>query len=264
MKICPYSKTRITKCYQTSMCFRSCRGERRSLRTKEARKNPKLLELALRQLLMEAPVDQKARHRGLMAAAIFLFALLIPGLALAQRPQRMGRVGRMGGGQPGVNQRARQRQNPGPFGRRDQHAHPPGFFQRLRELPPEDQERVMTNDERFRNLPPERQQQIQRNLQKWNSLSPEQKQQVRQRQEILESLSPAQRQEARALFPQYNHLPPERKQAVMKAFLHMRDLPPARRERFLSSPKVGQRFSPEERDLLRGLGQLLPPRRPPA
>lgn len=232
------------------------------MRTEEAEKIPKLSEKALRHLMMEARVDQKARLRGMMSAAIFLFALLIPGLALAQRPQRMGRVGRMGGGQPSVHQRAGQWSNRGPLGRRDQHAHPPGFFQRLRELPPEDQERVMANDEHFRSLSPDQQQRIQRNLQKWNSLSPEQKQQVRERQEILESLSPAQRQEARALFPRYNHLPPERKQAVMKAFLHMRDLPPARRERFLSSPKVDQRFSPEERDLLRGLGQLLPPRRP--
>jgi uncharacterized protein DUF3106 len=215
--------------------------------------------LTLQDSLVEARAELLARHRGLHATGIFLASLLIPALALAQG---QGRAGKMEGGPPtvnqGANQRAGQWPNPGPQARPGQRPPPPGFFQRLRELPPAEQERVMANNERFRNLPPERQQQIQKNLQKWNSLSPEQKQRVRERQEILESLSPAQRQEARALFPQYNHLPPDRKQAVMNAFLHMRDLPPARRERFLSSPGVEARFSPEERDLLRGLGKLLP------
>ena len=211
--------------------------------------------MTLQDPLVKARVELLARHRGLKATGIFLASLLIPALALAQG---QGRAGMMGGGPPRVNQQARPEPNPGRQARSGQRPHPPGFFQRLRELPPAEQERVMANNERFRNLPPERQQQIQKNLQKWNSLSPEQKQQVRERQEILESLSLAQRQEARALFPQYNHLAAGRKQAVMNAFLHLRDLPAARRERFLSSPEVERRFSTEERDLLRGLGKLLP------
>lgn len=139
-----------------------------------------------------------------------------------------------------------------------QHPHAPGFFERLRELPPDEQERVMANDERFQRLPPARQAMIRRNLEHWNSLTPEQKERTRERQEILESLSPAQRMEARSIFPQYLRLPPERKAAVRQAFLRARDLPAGQREEFLSSPEVTGRFSPEEVDVLRGLTKLLP------
>jgi hypothetical protein len=142
--------------------------------------------------------------------------------------------------------------------RGDRHEHPPGFFKRLRELPPDEQERVMANDERFQRLPRERQAEIRKNLRHWNSLTPQQKQATRERQEILGSLPPEKRAEARALFPRYNRLPPGRKQAVTQAFMRLANLPPAQRERFLSSPQLENRFSPEERDLLRGLSGLLP------
>jgi hypothetical protein len=167
-----------------------------------------------------------------------------------------------GGGTPRVNQEDNQQRRGGPTqGPRagpDRHSHPPAFFKRLRELPPEEQERVMANDERFQRLPPARQTIIRRNLERWNSLTPRQKEQIRERQEILESLSPAQRREARALFPRYNHLPPDRKKAVREAFLHARDLSPSQREQFLSSSEVTDNFSPPERRLLRGLTRLLP------
>ena len=137
-----------------------------------------------------------------------------------------------------------------------------GFFQRLRDLPPWQQERFMANNPRFRQLPPQRQQMIRERLRKWNAMSPEEKQRFRQREEIFQSLSPAQRQEARKIFPQWQALPPGRRQAVLQAFRRLRDLPPQQRERFLASPGVRERFSPHEQNILRGLSRLLPGARP--
>src|SRR5512146_570526 len=51
-----------------------------------------------------------------------------------------------------------------------------GFFARLRELPPKEQERILKNNKRFQSLPPERQKRIRENLEHWNQLTPEQKQ----------------------------------------------------------------------------------------
>jgi hypothetical protein len=99
---------------------------------------------------------------------------------------------------------------------------------------------------------------IRRNLDRWNSPTPQQRERIRERQETLESLSPEQRREARLLFPQYPRLPLERKLAVRRGFVPSRDLPPAQRHKFLSSPDVMERFSPQELRVLRGLARLLP------
>ncbi len=140
---------------------------------------------------------------------------------------------------------------------RDNHQHPPGFFQHLRDLPPEQQDRILANDQRFRQLPPQRQQQIRENLRRWNALTPQQKQIMRQRQAILQSMTPEQRHQLQNIFPHYRQLPDNRKRAVLNAFQRMRDMTPAQRHRFLSSPNVQQRFSPQEQQLLHQLNGVL-------
>jgi len=119
-------------------------------------------------------------------------------------------------------------------------------------------EKKVAHAQRFQSLPPEQQERIDENLRRWNAFSPAQKEQIRERQEILASLSSAQRQEARALFPEWGRLEPQRRQAVLEAFRHLRGLPPDQRQDYLSSPEVQQQFSPEERQVLEGLSQLLP------
>lgn len=138
----------------------------------------------------------------------------------------------------------------------------PGFFRRLRDLPPKEQERVLANDKRFQSLPRERQKMIRENLRRWNQLSPQRKQQLRERAEIFARLTPAQRQEARGIFREWRELGPLERRKILRAFRMMRDLPPGERGRFLASPRVRERFSPHERNMLRKLGKLLPPQEP--
>jgi uncharacterized protein DUF3106 len=180
---------------------------------------------------------------GLRAGLVWPLVLLLfsAGTALGQRP----------GLRRGLGPRPRPNQS--------RPAEPPvGFFKRLRELPPAEQERVMASDARFRRLPSVRQQMIRQRLERWNALTPEQHARFREREEIFESLSPAQREEARALFPEWRRLPLERRNALMEAFRQVRDMPPGQREQFLNGPEAVQRFSPEERSLLGGLTRLLP------
>jgi hypothetical protein len=134
---------------------------------------------------------------------------------------------------------------------------PPNLFQRLRELPPQEQERLMAS-EQFRRLPRQRQQQIRQNLARWNAMTPEQKDTFRQREEIFEGLSPSQRDELRSVFPRWRALPPERQQQLMQGFRQLRDMTPDERQGFLSSPQAVKQFTPEERDILGSLNRLLP------
>lgn len=133
----------------------------------------------------------------------------------------------------------------------------PSLFELVRELPPEEQQRVLVNSIRFQRLPADRQMQILQNLQRWNGLTPERKQILREREEIWRSLSPPQRQQLRAVFPLYQRLAPERRQELMRAFLRLRDVPAGERPAFFTSAEaVG--LSANERAILGQLAQLLP------
>jgi Protein of unknown function (DUF3106) len=184
--------------------------------------------------------------KWLRGAALILAALFVTDVAMAQRGQGGGRgqgmrMGRQGMRAPG------ERRGPGP-----------GFMQRLRDLPPEEQERVLKNDKRFQQLSPERQARIRENLSRWNALSPAEKEQLRERQHIFQSLTPAQRHEAREVFQQWRELPPARRHALRLEFRHLCDLAPDKREQFLSGPQLQSRFSSDEIKMLRGLSGLLP------
>jgi Protein of unknown function (DUF3106) len=72
-----------------------------------------------------------------------------------------------------------------------------------------------------------------------------------QRAAIFSRLSPEQRQEARGLFREWQGLRPAQRQRIMQAFRRMRDMPSGERRQFLQGP--------QEQDILRGLGHLLPP-----
>lgn len=151
-----------------------------------------------------------------------------------------------------------------PAVRKGQAKRPPGYFKRLRELSPKQQERVMANSPAFQRLPPAQQERIRENLRRWNALTPQQKAVFRQREEIFESLSPDQRQQLRAIFPEWRRLPEDRRRALMQAFRRLRDMPAGERQGFLASRELEQRFSPEERGILERLSTLLPAESRPA
>ena len=93
---------------------------------------------------------------------------------------------------------------------------PPRWIERLQGMPPEEQEKFLSNNARFRSLPAERQAQIRQRLQTWNHLTPEQRQTLIQRERVLEQMTPEQRRYVRqTLLPQWQNLPPARRLAVL-------------------------------------------------
>lgn len=141
---------------------------------------------------------------------------------------------------------------------RDRHGHPPRFFRRLRDLPPEEQDQILQNDAQFHQLSPQRQEQVRQNLRRWNRLTPQQKSMFRQRERIVQSLSPRQRRQLRSVVPNFQRLNPQQRRQVNRAFMRIRNMRPQQRRRFFSSPQFKQRFNPDQRRVLRGWSNLLP------
>ncbi|HXQ27125.1 MAG TPA: DUF3106 domain-containing protein [Candidatus Acidoferrales bacterium] len=139
---------------------------------------------------------------------------------------------------------------------------PPKWVENMRDMPPEDQERFMQNNERFKSLPPERQEQIRQNLQRWNSLTPEQQEAARTREQMLEQMTPEQRQYVRnTLLPRWQSMPIERRTVIRRHLARLQAMTPAEQQSALNNPRFLDGLNPDEQSMLRELNSL---RNPPA
>jgi Protein of unknown function (DUF3106) len=140
---------------------------------------------------------------------------------------------------------------------------PPVWVQRLRQMPPDEQERFLENNAKFRQLPPERQAQIRQNLDRWNKLTPEQKQDAISREQVLERMTPEQRQYVRnTLLPKWQAMPQDRRQVINRHLAMLRNMSPATQQAALNDPRFVEGLSPDEQSMLRDLNSLRNP--PPA
>ncbi len=137
---------------------------------------------------------------------------------------------------------------------------PPKWVDRLRDMPPEQQQQFLENNQAFRNLPPQRQQQIRQNLEKWNQLSPEQKQAARDREAALERMTPEQRDYVtHTLLPKWQSMPQDRRQVINRHLGMLSHMSPATQQAALDDPKFMQGLSPDEQSMLRDLNSLRNP-----
>jgi hypothetical protein len=137
---------------------------------------------------------------------------------------------------------------------------PPKWVENLRDMPPDQQERFMQNNEQFQRLPPGRQAQIRQNLQRWNNLSPQQKEEARQREAFLERLTPEQRQYVRnTLLPKWQAMPQDRRQVINRHLGMLRNMSPSTQQAALNDPRFMQGLSPDEQSMLRDLNSLRNP-----
>jgi hypothetical protein len=159
------------------------------------------------------------------------------------------------GGGGGNNAHPNARPNP-----RAMEGMPPKWVENLRNMPPEEQERFMQNNERFKNLPPQRQEQIRRNLQKWNSLTPEQKEEAGRREQMLERMTPEQRDYVRnTLLPKWQAMPQDRRQAINRHLGMLSNMSPETQQAALNDPRFMQGLNPDEQSMLKELNSLRNP-----
>jgi hypothetical protein len=123
-------------------------------------------------------------------------------------------------------------------------------------LPPDQQLKLLESEPAFKKLPPERQNALRDRLKKFNSLPPEKREQAFQRMQFLASLSQQQREQLRDASQQLRGLPPERQLAVHKALRHLRQMPPAERQQVIQSDRFRSTFSDQEQKLIGQMAAL--------
>ncbi len=130
------------------------------------------------------------------------------------------------------------------------------WLQTHKDLPLDQQLKLLEDDPQFKKLPPDRQNSLRDSLKKFNSLPPEKRDQALKRMQFLAKLTPQQRQQLRDANQQLKGLPPDRQVAVHKAVRHLRQMPADQRKQLLDSDHFKTTFSDQEQKLISQLAEL--------
>lgn len=131
--------------------------------------------------------------------------------------------------------------------------HSGNWLRRYHQLPPEEQERALSNDAEFKTLPADEQEKLRQRLREFNSYPEKKKQRILRRMELFEHLSPEQQAQARALWDRVRELPEDRRRIVRRTARNLRQFDAAERERVLASEPYQNSFNDIERALIRDL-----------
>jgi len=133
-------------------------------------------------------------------------------------------------------------------------ATPPGhlgdWLNQHRNLPVQDQERMLRSDPNFNSLPGSEQQRVVQQLRQVDQLPEQQRERRLARAEILERMSPQDRMSVNLSAQRWGTLPPNRQTLMKNAFQDLRGVPLEQRQTVLNSNRYQGVFTPEERGIL--------------
>src|SRR5260370_13323807 len=130
-------------------------------------------------------------------------------------------------------------QGPRPYdNRRDTRpqAPPPNVQERLRNMSPQDRQRLAQNEQRLRSLSPAQQQELRDRARVWQRMTPDQREHIRN--DIL---------------PKWQQLPPGRQKTIQQKLGVLQNMPDSARNRHLSDPNFTRGMSEEDKQMLRDL-----------
>jgi len=106
-------------------------------------------------------------------------------------------------------------------------------------------------------LSPEEQQRVLQNQQRFRQLSPQQQQDMRDRQHVWQQMTQQQRDHIKyEVLPNWRNLPPQRKKAIEQRLGVLQNMPEFARNQHLNDPNFTRGMSAEDRAMLRDLSHL--------
>jgi len=177
-------------------------------------------------------------------------AMALAAASANARPQR--EPVRAGANPPKVGQQPKPRP-----AERNMLGMPNAWVDRLRTMPPEQQERFFNNNAKFKALPPQQQVQIRQRLQVLNNMTPQQKERFEQQAQVWNRLPPDQQSYVRdTLLPEWKDMAPARRQMILAKLRNLRGLNDAQRTGRLNDEAFLNGLDPNERKMLRDLSNL--------
>jgi len=115
-------------------------------------------------------------------------------------------------------------------------APPPNVQDRLRNMSPQDRQRLAQNEQRLRNLPPQQQQDLRNRARVWEQMTPGQRDHIRN--DVL---------------PKWKELPSDRQRAIQQRLGVLQNMPESARNRHLNDPMFTRGMNDEDKQMLRDL-----------
>jgi hypothetical protein len=113
---------------------------------------------------------------------------------------------------------------------------PPSAQDRLRNMSPQERNRLAENQRKFNQLPLQRQQDMKRAAENWERLTPEQRNHIKN--DVL---------------PKWQQLPADRQRAIQQRLGVLQNMPESARNRHLDDPNFTRGMNEEDRQMLRDL-----------
>jgi phage-related protein len=127
------------------------------------------------------------------------------------------------------------------------------LIERLNRMSPEERRRLLNR------MPSDRRMVLEKRIDKLNSMKPEAREKALRDYEYFQQLPPEKQNEARRVLKKIADLPEERRKMLRTAIHHLREQGPELRQRRMESRGYHDRFSEDERKLIREALDALPP-----
>jgi len=150
-----------------------------------------------------------------------------------------------------------------PFRARAKDNRAPGFIpphlvmERLSRMSPDERKRMLDR------LPEDKRRITEERLRELESMPPVARERLRKEFNDFQGLTPEKQQELRNLFQRFSKVSEERRHELRRELNRLRSMPPARRAARIGDEHFRSEFNDEEREILQGLVETLPPP-PPA
>jgi hypothetical protein len=134
---------------------------------------------------------------------------------------------------------------------------PRPFVDRMRDLNPQQRDRVLQSSRAFQNLAPEQQSRIRQQFNQWDRLNAQQRADLRAKEDTWRRMTPEQRSYVKNdVLPRWRQIPWERQQVIQQKLGVLQNMPESARNRRLSDPNFTRGMSDEDRQTLHDLSHL--------
>ena len=131
---------------------------------------------------------------------------------------------------------------------------PRPWVDQMRDLSPQQRERVLQNSKAFQNLSPDKQGRIRQQFNQWDHLNSSQKADLQQKERTWRSLTPEQREHIKNdVLPRWRQMPWDRQQVLKQKLGVLQNMPESARNQRLNDPNFTRGLSEEERSTLHDL-----------
>lgn len=124
----------------------------------------------------------------------------------------------------------------------------------MRDLTPQQRDRVLQNSKAFQNLAPDKQAKIRQQFNQWDKLSPQQQTSIRQNENTWRNLTPEQRDHIKTdVLPKWKQMPWDRQQVIKQKLGVLQNMPESARNQRLNDPNFTRGMSDDEKSMLKDL-----------